>query len=117
MSLENQYGFEEFDVGDVVDAGVEGDVERVVFAALGSDRGDVSSAREEAAELVERYGHHTVGAVEGLFDPVSMMHIDVDIQYPLMTFQQLEDPQNDVVHIAESRGFRFFRMMQSTYEL
>ena len=43
----------------------------------------ISRAREEISVFVERYSHHSVGRVEGLFYSVAVVHIDVHIEHPV----------------------------------
>jgi len=51
---------------------------------------------------MERCGHDTVGRVEGLFDTIAVVNIDINVQDTLMETQQLKDRQNNVVDVAES---------------
>jgi len=47
-----------------------------------------------------------VGQVEGLLDAVAVVHVDVDVQYPGVVLEQLQDGQHQVVHVAEARRLR-----------
>jgi hypothetical protein len=75
-----------------------------------------------------------VCCVESLFDPISVMDINVNIQDserkecmrstgkvrseegdgPRMVFQELEDSQDNVIDITEPRGFHLLRMMKTS---
>ena len=49
---------------------------------------DVSCAREKgASKLVEADSHDSVCSKEGLFNPIPMMDVDINIQHPLMVLQ------------------------------
>jgi len=61
---------------------------------------------------VEREGHDAVGEVEGLFDAVAVVDIDVDVQHAVVHLQQLEDRQHDVVRVAESRCLAALRVVE-----
>ena len=74
----------------VVDACAEREVERVAFSVavtdvLGFRRGgatyrDVAGTGEKIAEFVEGDGHDAVGGVEGFFDAVAVVDVDVDVE-------------------------------------
>ena len=40
---------------------------------------------------MKRDGHDSVCGVEGLFDTIPMVNVDVDVQYAGMVFKQLQD--------------------------
>lgn len=62
----------------------------------------MASAREVIFELVEGTGHNSVSKVESLFNSITMVDIDVDIQHPLEGFEELEDSQHAIIDIAKS---------------
>jgi hypothetical protein len=41
----------------------------------------ISRAREKLSESVEARCHDPVGSVKGLFDAVSVVHVDVDVEH------------------------------------
>ena len=41
---------------------------------------DVAGSGEKVAEFVERSGHDTVVGVEGFFDAVAVVDVDVDVE-------------------------------------
>lgn len=51
-----------------------------------------TSAREELSKLVERNAHHPIGGVKCLFNSVSMVNIDINIQdalvVPILAFSK-----------------------------
>jgi hypothetical protein len=49
-----------------------------------------------------------------LFNAVAMVDVDVDIKYSGVIFQQLEDCQDNVVHVAETRCSIAFGMVKSS---
>lgn len=75
---------------------------------------DVSRAWEEISISMERYGHDSVCAVEGFLDPIPMMHVDVNIEYPVMVFQELQDSEDNVIYIAEATCLHLFGMMEAS---
>lgn len=85
----------------------------MVETCILSDIFDVACAWEVVLEFVEAAGHHSVGQVEGLFHTVSMMDVDVNVQHPLVYFQQFQDSQHAVVDVAEAGCFGLFCMMES----
>ena len=58
--------------------------------------------------------HHSVGCKECLLYSVSMMAVDVDVQYSLVVFQEFYDGEDAVVDIAEPGGLLLLGMMQSS---
>ena len=47
----------------------------------GSKNRNISSTREEITEFVERNGHDPIGGVKGLLDTITMMNVDINVQY------------------------------------
>ena len=43
-----------------------------------------------------------------------MVDVDVNVQDPWVVFEELEDREDDVIHIAKARRLAFFRVVQST---
>jgi hypothetical protein len=66
-------------VGFISDTISQGEIDRVVPSFSESDILDVSSSREEFSVFVERTGHDSISRVEGFFDSVSVMNIDIDV--------------------------------------
>ena len=44
---------------------------------------EISGAGEVLAVLVEGDGHDPVGGVEGLFDAIAVVNVDIDVQHAL----------------------------------
>ncbi len=74
---------------------------------------DVACSRKVFAELVERGGQNAVGSVKGLFHPVPMMDVDVDVENPLVMFQKFKNRKNAIVDIAKAGSFALFCVMES----
>ena len=86
-------------IGLVVDAVLEGHVDRVVFAVLGPDLVAVAGAREEVlGVLVETDRHHPIRAVECLLDPVTMVHVNIQVHHSRVILQQLDNCFFRVLH-------------------
>lgn len=49
----------------------------------------MTSAWEVVFEFVEGAGHDSVGKVESLFNSITVVDIDVDIEHSLESFEQL----------------------------
>lgn len=43
-----------------------------------------------------------------------MVHVDVNVQNPLVVFEQLQNAKHDVVYVAEPGRLRFFGVMETT---
>ena len=56
--------------------------------------------------------HDPVCGVESLLNTISMMNVDVNVQDPLVVLQQLQNSQDDIVHIAEARRLRLLGVVQ-----
>ena len=104
---------EEHLVAVVVDAGVEGHVDRVPLAAVQPLVHEVAGAGVEVPVLVEGDAHDAVRGVEGFLHPVPVVHVDVDVHDPLVVLEQLEDAQHDVVGVAEAGRLRPLRVVQA----
>lgn len=87
--------FEELGVGEIIDAVIQGDVEGVVRARVGIGFGPRGIHTAGAGEVdcffvfMEGEGHDSVGRPKGLFDPVAMVDIDVDVEDAGMVEEQL----------------------------
>lgn len=90
------YGLEDALVGGIVDTVAEGEVDGIVLARADTDITKFTSAGEVLAVLVERDSHDAVRGVEGFFDTVAMVNVDVNVENALLESQQLEDTEDDV---------------------
>ena len=74
-------GFKEGDVGLVVDAVSEGDIETVMFALACTYFIVVPCSREKVfwVVFVEGKCEYTVGGKEGFLDTVAMVQVDVNV--------------------------------------
>jgi hypothetical protein len=75
---------------------------------------DIASAWEEISISMERYCHDSICAVEGFLDSISMMHVDVNIEYSVMVFQELQDSEDYIIDIAEATCLHLFGMMEAS---
>ena len=53
-------------------------------------------------------------SIKGLLDPITMMNIDINVKNSLVMFEQLQNGQNNIIHVTKTRGFRLFSVMQPT---
>jgi hypothetical protein len=92
----------------------EGEVDGVILATANTNVAKFASTRKVLSVFVERNGHDTVGSVKGLFNTVSVVNVNVDVENTLLIPEQLDDSEDDVIDIAESTGLALFRVMQTT---
>ena len=71
-------------IGVVGNAIAQREIDSVVFARAHANVSKLTGTGEILAVLVKRHSHDTVCRVEGFFDAVSMMHIDIDVQNALL---------------------------------
>jgi hypothetical protein len=57
---------------------------------------EVSCAWEEFTILVKADCQHPVRSVESFLDAISMMYIDVNVQYSLVITKELENTENNI---------------------
>eukprot|EP00051_Salpingoeca_urceolata_P005907 m.78637 g.78637 ORF g.78637 m.78637 type:complete len:485 (+) comp14592_c0_seq3:64-1518(+) len=88
----------------VINAVSEGKVDCIVLSLPMPNILDVAGARKVLSVLVKRHRHHSVGAVKCLFHTVAVMNVNVNVQHALMSLEELEDGEDNVVDIAKSRG-------------
>ena len=106
-------------VGFVVDAVVEGYVEGMVCSgvevAFGPGFVETAGSGEKFNSIVfvEGEGHDAVGAVEGLFDAVAVVDVDVDVEHTRVVEEEVPDREDYVVDVAESRCGFLFRVVQA----
>jgi hypothetical protein len=92
----------------------EGEVERVVPALANTDVFDASGAGEVFTKLVEGDGHDAVGCVEGLFDTVTMVDIDINVKHTCMVLEQLENGEHDIVDVAKTGSLTLLGVVKTT---
>lgn len=97
---EQTHRLEDALVALVINAVLEREVDRVVLAFLGTDvlesryvstalgeskvYLEITGAGEILTKLVERDTHHSIGGVESLLDTITVMNIDINVEYTLM---------------------------------
>ena len=82
-------GLENALVGNVVDTITEGEVDRVVLALSNADVAKLTGTGEVLAVLVERNSHDTVSCVEGFFNTIAVVNINVNIENSLLEAEKL----------------------------
>lgn len=55
-----------------------------------------SSPREELSILVETTRHDSISSIEGLFDSISMMHVDIDVEDSGVVSEQFENTEDNI---------------------
>ena len=86
----------------VIKSFIEREVDSMIGARIFSDVIDVAGSWEVVLELVEGGGHDSIGQVEGFFNTVSVMDINIDVEHPLISFQKFQDSKHAIVDIAKS---------------
>ena len=98
---------------------VKGNVEGVVCARVGGVRWaggiQTTSAREKVLLIIfmKRDGQNTISRPKSLFHPVTVVNIDVYIEYTRVVEEQLKDGENNIIDIAEARCFRLFGVVKA----
>ena len=85
----------------------------------------VASSREKVLPiLVERHCHNSTGTKEGLFDAVSVVDVDINVEDSWVVSkifnwlktcvpQQLQDAEDNIVDVAKARGLTFLGMVET----
>jgi len=98
----------------VIDPIAQRHIDRVALAPAKAHILQVSRPWKELAMLMERDGHDTVCCVKGLFYSIPVVDINVNVEDPLMVLEQFQYCQDNVVDVAEARGFASLGMVQAT---
>lgn len=64
---------------------------------------------------METDSHDSVGVVEGFFDSVSMVDVNIEVQHAWVDLQQLQDAEDYVVDVAETTGLCFPGMVKTAH--
>lgn len=59
--------------------------------------------------------HDSVGMVEGFFDSVSVMDVDVEVKHAWVDLQQLQDAEDYIVDVAETASLCFFGVVETAH--
>ena len=51
---------------------------------------------------MERDSHDSISVVESLFDPITVMNVNIEVEYSRVDFQQFKNANNDIVDVAEA---------------
>ena len=89
-------------------------VDGVAFAFSFTHVLKIAGTREEVSVSMEADSHHAVRHVEGLFDAVAVMDVNVDVEHTLVILQQFEDSEDNIVRVAESFSFLLFGVVQAS---
>jgi len=83
-------------VGHIVNTIAKWKVDSVVLSRAYTNVAKLTSTRKVLSVLVKRNSHDSVSGVEGFFDAVAMMDININVQDSLFESQELNDAQNNV---------------------
>jgi hypothetical protein len=70
-----------------------------MLALADTDIAELTGTREVFAVLVERNRHDTISRVEGLFDAIAVVNINIDIKNTLLETQQLKNSENNICQV------------------
>lgn len=98
-------GFEDSSVRAIVDTITEREVDGVVFSRPYTHVAKLASSGKIFAVFVERYRHHTIRGIEGFFDTVSVVDVDVNIQNPLLVAKKLQYAKYNIYVVLISSTF------------
>lgn len=63
---------------------------------------------------MKRASEDAVSGVEGFFDAIAVVDIDVNVEDTLVVAEEFYDRENDVVDIAETGSFSLFSVVETT---
>ena len=82
---------EDVDERLIIDTLIQGEIHSVVLSCVFADIFDVSCSWKIVLELMEGAGHHSISKVESFLHSISVMDVNVNVQYPLVNFQEFQD--------------------------
>jgi len=80
----------------VVDTVAKWEVDGIVFSLANTNISQFASTREVLSILVEGHSHDSVRGIKGLFDTVTVVNINVDVQHTLIESEKLENTKDNV---------------------
>jgi len=95
----------------IVEAIFQWDIDRISHPLASSSVFLCPGSREVLPELVEAAGHDTVCRVECFLDAISVVTVDVDVQYPWVCSQEFENPEYDIIDVTEARCLPLLSVM------
>lgn len=78
------------------DAVTEGEINSIIFACSDTNVAKLAGAREVLAILVERDCHNAIGRVKGFLNTVTVVHVNVDVEYALLVPQEFDNAEDNV---------------------
>mmetsp|Transcript_42954 Transcript_42954/g.124216 ORF Transcript_42954/g.124216 Transcript_42954/m.124216 type:complete len:207 (+) Transcript_42954:804-1424(+) len=66
------------------------------------------------SEFVKRARHHAIGGVECFFDTIAVVNINVNVKNAFVLFQKLQNGENAIVDVTESRSLSFLSVVQTS---
>ena len=104
--------FEELKVGPIINPFLQRHVNSIISPNSFPNWVQSSSSREEIfIELMETDSHDSIGMIKCFLNSITMMNINIKVQYSWMHFEHLENADDYVVDVTKSWGLRFFGMM------
>lgn len=97
----------------IVNPILQREVNRIALASALALVAERARARKVVAKLMEARRHHPIGGVEGLLDTIAMVHVNVDVEDAGVMPQEFEDAEDNVVDVAEARGFALLGVVQA----
>lgn len=63
---------------------------------------------------MKTHSHYAIRKIKSLLDTISMMDIDIEIQYSRINFKKLENAKHNIVDVAKSTSLTLFSMVETT---
>ena len=69
-------------------------------------------AGEELTKCVEGKGHDTVIHPESLLNAITVVAVDIDVEYAREDAEEFQYAENDVIYVAKAAGLSLLRVVQ-----
>lgn len=89
-------GLENALVGLVCDAVAKREIDGVVLTRSYANIPKFTGSGKVLAIFVKGNGHYAVGGIKSFLDAVTVVNVNVDVQYALLVPQQLDDSEYDI---------------------
>jgi len=63
---------------------------------------------------MKRHSHDSICVIEGLFNTISVMHINIQVKDSWINFKKLKNADNYIVDITKTAGFSLLSMVISS---
>ena len=74
---------------------------------------DVSGSRKIISKFVEATGQNTICGIEGLFDAITVVAVDVYVENARESAEEFKNREYDVIYIAKTRSLALLCVMEA----